>query len=68
MKDILRANLNGFPKMIDWGEVDMSSFPELKNYHGYKFIVMEKAGMSLKDMLTNVQVNFCLVDTLKLGI
>jgi len=34
MKDILRANLKGFPKLIDWGKVDMSSFPELNYFHG----------------------------------
>ena len=40
----------------------------MSKYHGCDFIVMEKLGMSLKDMLMNIDDSFCLVDTLKIGI
>ena len=69
MKDIDMANIKSFPKFIDEGTAIIGSqFPEFNKYQGSQFIVMEKMGMSLKDILGSVLDKFCLVDTLKIGI
>lgn len=53
----------------DWGTVERGeTYQVLSKFIRCDFIVMEKLGMSLKDMLMNVDENFCLVDTLKIGI
>ena len=69
MKDIDAANIKGFPKFIEQGTIKVGSeCPEFKKYNGYQFIVMEKLGMSLKDILVDILNKFCLIDTLKIGI
>ena len=69
LKDLQAADIPGFPKLVDYGKLNIgSNFHEYQQYNGYEFMVMEKVGMSFKDILQNVLTNFCLIDTLKIGI
>jgi len=69
MNKINNISSKGFPKVIDYGEIDtiIESNIETK-YNKHSFIIMNKLGKSLKDMLITFQKRFCLIDTLKLGI
>ena len=68
MTEISNSSSKGFPKLLDYGKVHSNGSNIMKTYHNHSFIIMNKLGMSLKDMIIYLKNRFHLVDTLKLGI
>ena len=61
-------SMKGVPNIIDWGQISTQTAKHLKLIPGSIFIVMEKLGSNLKDVLFKNGLKIPVNDAIKIGI
>mmetsp|Transcript_3748 Transcript_3748/g.5670 ORF Transcript_3748/g.5670 Transcript_3748/m.5670 type:complete len:119 (-) Transcript_3748:610-966(-) len=69
MAEIMKHKVRGLPMMLDHGKTDFSEDNHpLRRFKGKSFIVQEKYGISLKDIMYEQKIRINNVDLFKIGV